>query len=127
MRGLVLAMNKVKTMARDYALYPDDENGNVLWKMKQGGDNLDIPREVDFAVVFADEPSALEFAMRLLRYGQKVSFGRYEGAEGFAFQVQAHPIMVASYEHVSGYERQLGKDAAALGGRNDGWGCYGRE
>ncbi|MBK6660285.1 MAG: ribonuclease E inhibitor RraB [Proteobacteria bacterium] len=69
-------------MERDYALYPEDDNGNVLWKMKQGGDNLDIPREVDFAVIFADEPSALEFAMRLLRYGQKVSFGRYEGERG---------------------------------------------
>ena len=32
-----------------------------------------------------------------------------------------------SLTHVYGYERQLGKDAAALGGRNDGWGCCGRE
>jgi hypothetical protein len=114
-------------MERDYARYPDDENGDVLWKMLQGGDNLDIPREVDFAVIFPDEQAAMDFAMRLLRYGQKVSFGRYEGVAGFPWQVQAHPIMVPSHEHVSGYERQLGKDAAALGGRNDGWGCYGRE
>ncbi len=114
-------------MERDYAHYPDDENGNVLWKMLQGGDNLDVPREVDFAVIFPDEQAAMDFAVRLLRYGQKVSFGRYERVEGFPWQVQAHPIMVPSHEHVSGYERQLGKDAAALGGRNDGWGCYGRE
>ena len=114
-------------MERDFAQFPDDENGNVLWKMKQGGDNLDIPREVDFAVIFPSEQAAMDFAVRLLRYGQKVSMGQYQGVEEFPWQVQAHPIMVPSHEHISGYERQLGKDAAALGGRNDGWGCYGRE
>lgn len=114
-------------MTRDYVLFPDDHNGNVLWKMKEAGDNLSAPREVDFAVIFASEQQALDFARRLLRYGQKVSCGQHAGVEGFPWQVRAHPVMVLSYEHVSGYERQLGKDASALGGRNDGWGCYGRE
>ncbi len=114
-------------MERDYAQYPDDENGNVLWKMQQGGDQLDIPREVDFVVIFPSEQAAMDFAVRLLRYGQKVSMGQSQGVSDFPWQVQAHPIMVPSYEHVSSYERQLGKDATALGGRNDGWGCYGRE
>lgn len=95
--------------------------------MKEAGDNLSLPREVDFAVIFPSEQAALDFARRLLRYGQKVSFGPSLGVEGLPWQVRAHPIMVLSYEHVSGYERQLGSDASALGGCNDGWGCYGRE
>ena len=37
--------------------------------MKQGGDQLDIPREVDFAVIFPSEAAAMDFALRLLRYG----------------------------------------------------------
>ena len=112
-------------MERDYVQYPDDGNGNVLWKMKQGGDNLAIPREVDFAVIFPREEAAMDCAVRLLRYGHKVSCGRHEGVADLPWQVQAHPIMVPSYEHVCGYERQLSKDAATLGGRNDGWGATG--
>ena len=113
-------------MERSYVQYPDDAIGDVLWKMSEGGDNLSVPREVDFAVIFPAEQTAMDFAQRLLRYGQKVSFGPYEGLEGYPWQVLAHPIMVPSYEHVSGYQRQLGKDASVLGGRNEGWGCYGR-
>ena len=37
-------------MQRDYVQYPDDENGDVLWRMLEDGDNLATPREVDFSV-----------------------------------------------------------------------------
>lgn len=114
-------------MERNYEQFPDDAIGDVLWKMREGGDKLGVAREVDFAVIFPAEQAAMDFAQRLLRYGQKVSFGPYEGEAAYPWQVIAHPIMVASHEHVSGYQRQLGKDADRLGGQNAGWGCYGRE
>ena len=60
-------------MERDYAQYRDHENGNVLWKMKQAGEQLNILREVDFAVIFPSEEAAMDFAVRLLRFGHKVS------------------------------------------------------
>jgi hypothetical protein len=109
---------------RDYAQYPDDENGDVLWSMLEDGDNLATPREVDFSVVFPTEESAMNFAVVLLRNGQKVSFSPYEGKEGFPWQVHAHPVMAPTHENVSGYEQQLAIDAAAFGGANDGWGCF---
>jgi hypothetical protein len=63
-------------MARDYSRFPADENGDALWRMAEAGDDLTKPREVDFAVIFPTEGTALQFAVHLLRNGQKVSFVR---------------------------------------------------
>ncbi|RYY79732.1 MAG: ribonuclease E inhibitor RraB [Moraxellaceae bacterium] len=114
-------------MNRDYAQYPNDENGDILWNMNQGGDNFSTPREVDFSIIFPTEESALEFAIHLLRNEQKVSFTTYEEHPELPWQVQAHPILVPTHANISSYESQLAQDAASLGGRNDGWGCFAQD
>jgi hypothetical protein len=111
-------------MTRDYTKFPDDENGDVLWRMRQEGDDLDKPREVDFSVIFPSEEAALQFAVDLLRNDQKVSFAAYPENTERPWQVQAHPVLVPSHENISGYEDQLARHAEPLGGRNDGWGCF---
>lgn len=111
-------------MKRDYEVYPDDENGDVLWRMREGGDFLSAKREIDFSVIFPTEESALKFAVHLLQSDQKVSFSAYEGHEEMPWQVHAHPILAPTHANISGYENQLGEDAAQFGGRNDGWGCF---
>jgi hypothetical protein len=103
--------------------FPDDENGEVLRQMMEQGDNLEIPREIDFSVIFPTEDSALKFAVLLLRNGQKVSFSEYEEHDELPWQVQAHPFMVPSHENISGYEALLAGEAEAFAGQNDGWGC----
>ncbi|WP_313344456.1 ribonuclease E inhibitor RraB [Stenotrophomonas sp.] len=110
-------------MSRDPALYPDDENGDVLWKMLQDGDDLSVAREVDFAVIFPDEDAALRFSVHLLRNEQKVSFSAYEGNDDFPWQVLAHPLMVPTHGNISGFEALLESEAARFEGRIDGWGC----
>lgn len=110
-------------MKRDLRRFPADENGDVLWQMHLDGDDLAKPREVDFAVVFPSEEGALRFAMHLLQHQQKVSFCSREDDEEMPWQVQAHPTLAPTHDAISGYERQLGEDAAAYDGRNDGWGC----
>lgn len=114
-------------MERDFTKFPDDENGDVLWDMANDGDNLSVPREVDFSVVFPTEEAALKFAVHLLRNDQKVSFSAYEENEEMPWQVQAHPVMEPTHENISGYEAQLGEDATQFGGRNDGWGSIQQE
>jgi hypothetical protein len=114
-------------MSRNYAQFPDDENGNILWGMQQNGDNLEIPREIDFSVIFPTEDAAIKFAVHLLRNDQKVSFSPYEDHAELPWQVQAHPVMLPTHENISGYESQLAKGAQQLGGRNDGWGCFAQE
>jgi hypothetical protein len=103
--------------------FPNDENGEVLRQMAEQGDDLSVPREIDFSVIFPSEDAALKFAVLLLRNGQKVSFSPYEEHDELPWQVQAHPLMVPTHENISGYEDLLGSEAAPFGGRNDGWGC----
>lgn len=111
-------------MQRDKLVFPDDENGDVLWRMNQQGDNLTKAREIDFSVIFSNKEMALKFATHLLCNNQKVSFDSYEENETMPWQVQAHPILMPTYENICRYEEWLAQHAAALGGCNDGWGCF---
>ncbi|WP_430392179.1 ribonuclease E inhibitor RraB [Dyella sp. 20L07] len=103
--------------------FPDDENGQVLRQMAAQGDDLSVPREIDFSVIFPSEDAALKFAVVLLQNGQKVSFSEYEEHDELPWQVEAHPFMVPTHENISGYEGVLASEAAPFGGQNDGWGC----
>src|SRR5579863_8776060 len=97
-------------MERDLEIFPDDENGNVLWRMHQNGDNLSKRRTVDFAVIFPTKAVALQFAVHLLENGQKVSFSAYEGDDEQSWQVEAHSMMMPTHEEITRYEAQLGAD-----------------
>jgi hypothetical protein len=114
-------------MKRDFTKFPEDDNGDVLWNMANDGDNLAVPREIDFSLVFPTEDAALKFAVHLLRNDQKVSFSAYEENKDMPWQVQAHPVMEPTHENITGYEKQLGDDAVQFGGRNDGWGAMQQE
>lgn len=87
-------------MKRDYAKFPDDESGDVLWRMLQNGDNFSKPREVDFSVIFPTEEAALDFAVVLLRNDQKVSFSEYKEHDELPWQVQVHPFMAPTHKNV---------------------------
>ena len=110
-------------MKRDPQLFPDDDNGHALWQMSEAGDDLSVPREVDFAVLFPSEDDALKFAVHLLRSDQKVSFSTYEESAALPWQVLVHPFMEASYENIAGFEHLLAEAAEDFDGQNDGWGC----
>jgi hypothetical protein len=110
-------------MTRDPARFPHDDNGDVLWRMAQHGDQLEKPRQFDFAVIFPTEQDALGFAVHLLKQGQKVSFSEYEEGEDMPWQVEVHPFFVPTHLSITQYEALLAADAANFNGRNDGWGC----
>ncbi|WP_440224225.1 ribonuclease E inhibitor RraB [Dokdonella sp. MW10] len=112
---------------RDPHLFPDDENGEVLWRMAQDGDNLDKAREIDFSVIFPSEEAAMQFATRLLRRGEKVSFGSHEGDDECPWQVEVHPVMLPTHRNVTDFENVLAMESESLAGRNDGWGCFSME
>ena len=113
----------MNSKTRDYSVFPDDENGDVLWQMHQYGDDLTVSREIDFSVIFPTKDAAFKFAFSLLENEQKVSFSPYEENTTFPWQIQIHPVMVPSHKNISHYEHLLGKDAARFDGINDGWGC----
>jgi Regulator of ribonuclease activity B len=84
-------------MSRDYSIFPDDENGDVLWRMKEKGDNLKVARQINFSVIFATEATALKFAVYLLKNDQKVSFSPYEEHDELPWQVEVHPMMLPTH------------------------------
>ena len=51
----------------------DDENGDVLRRMIAKGDDLTVPRNIDFSVLFAEQNSAEKFAEHLRSLGYEVS------------------------------------------------------
>lgn len=114
-------------MRRDFSRFPDDENGDVLWRMARNGDNLAKSREIDFSVIFPTEDAALDFAVQLLRNDLKVSFAAYDGNEELPWQVQVHVCMEPTHANITDFENQLAEGAAELGGRNDGWGSLAQE
>lgn len=95
-------------MKRDLAQFPNNENGDVLWRMAKNGDNLAKAREIDFSVIFPTEDAALEFAVQLLRNDLKVSFSEYEGNKELPWQVQVHPFMEPTHANITGFENPTG-------------------
>lgn len=114
-------------MNSDNEQFPDDENGDVLWRMASNGDNLSKSREVDFSVIFPTEDAALKFAVQLLRNGKKVTFGPYESNAYFPWQVEVHPVLLPTHEIITKYESLLAIESEAYGGINDGWGSYAQD
>ena len=104
--------------------YPDDENGDVLRRLEADGDDLALPREVDFNVVFPTGNVAEQFAnhFRVLRYVVSVDFG--EVVEDFPWEVVVKKHMVPSHNEIGSFEDALQSIASPLGGRTDGWGCF---
>ena len=116
-----LTYNWSSDMSRDKQLFPDDEIGDALWALQEDGEDLSIEHEVEFAVIFPDEQSALDFAIMLLQNGQKVAYSEYDGNDQLPWQVLAYPVMELSHEHISGYAALLSEHSADLGGQMDGW------
>ena len=58
-------------MTRDYELYPDDDNGNVLWQMAEDGDDLSEPHEIEYSIAFQEQSQAEKCALYLLQEEQK--------------------------------------------------------
>lgn len=106
------------------AMLPDDANGDVLRRLLRDGDELSIPRDIDFSVVFPDEKSAEGFVahFRALRY--EASFKRSEVRPERPWDVTVVKHMLPTHAGIAQFELELEKIASPLGGENDGWGCF---
>jgi hypothetical protein len=111
-------------MGRDFTKYPDDENGDVLYRICQSGDDLEIIREIDFSVVFPTEDAALKFGEILLFNRQKVSLSDYEENGDYPYDITVHVHMKPTHKEITDFEALLEKYATKYDGYNDGWGCY---
>jgi hypothetical protein len=107
--------------------FPDDETGDALRRLQADGDNLALARDLDFAIVFADEGSASKFAEHFAKPGNKVSVSSSNCVEDFPWEVLVVTNMAPSHLGITQFEERLQTVANGLGGRNDGWGCFTRK
>jgi hypothetical protein len=106
---------------RDFDLFPDDENGDILYGIAQRAGDLIRPADVDFCHVFPSEQEVQLFALAL-----EAAFEReaepYDGRDGYSWQVIAVRRMIPSHSHITSTERALADLAATYSGSPDGWG-----
>jgi Regulator of ribonuclease activity B len=105
-------------------IYPDDDNGDVLRRLEAQGDDLSRPRNIDFTLVFPEESAAERFADHFREQGFAVSIEFAETVKELPWDVVVVKHMTPSHQGISDFETNLQRVADALGGRNDGWGCF---
>lgn len=109
---------------RNEEVFPNNLNGDVLYRMARNGDQLWKERNVDFSYVFPNEKSATNFQDSMSLENISCEVSTYDGAEGYSHQVELALEMVPTYANISQAESSFGKIAENYGGRNDGWGCF---
>lgn len=102
--------------------FPDDENGDVLRRMRTGGDDLSRPRTVDFEHQFSKKSDALLFVAEICGEDTKASISR--AGQSDIWDVQVSIYMVPTHAAITEAETRLGNIARRLGGSPDGWGCF---
>ncbi|HEY1107610.1 MAG TPA: ribonuclease E inhibitor RraB [Opitutaceae bacterium] len=100
---------------------PDDENGDVLRRMREGGDSLTKPRIIDYNFVFPDRDQSIEFARAIPERDLEVCLSFYEERDLWQVIVKKH--MVPEHRAISHLEAELTRRAERAGGEADGWGC----
>ena len=103
-------------------MIPDDENGQVLRQMLDDGDDLDVPRGIEFFHVFAEQEDADAFVEGAAALPDVMVEGG-EGDEEGVWQVCVIRVMAPSHAAITALELQLGELAESHRGYADGWGC----
>lgn len=113
-------MKSMKSLQR--ALIPDDENGEVLRRMFDDGDDLSLPREIDFHLVFGEQAQARGFAEQAGTLPDLLLSVPEVDEEGI-WMVTASRHMPATHAGITALEQQLALVAQAFEGYPDGWSC----
>ena len=105
-----------------FAMLPDDENGDVLRAMLEDGDDLTLPREIDFHLVFGEEAAARAFADAAMTRADLIVSSPSADEEGI-WLVTASRHMAPRHGDITRLEQELTVLAESFGGYPDGWEC----
>ncbi|GAB1595290.1 ribonuclease E inhibitor RraB [Lysobacter claricitrinus] len=104
------------------AMIPDDENGDVLRAMVEDGDDLTIPRDIDFHLVFGENDASRAFTDAANRLPDLLVTAPAVDEEGI-WQVVVTRHMAAKHADITKLEHDLTVLAESFGGYPDGWEC----
>jgi len=88
--------------------FPDDENGRVLRRMQENGDDLTRTRDLDFTVVFPTKLFAEAFADHFKRLGYSVSVEETKTVPELPWDVVVTRNMIPSHNEICEFEDTLG-------------------
>ena len=108
---------------RDLELFPNDDNGDVLWQMAQDGDDLTEAHEIEYSIAFTDIAKAEQCALFLLHEEQKISLFIDEESDNQEWIITIYVYMEPEYSDIVDLEEWFTKIANEHGGEYDGWGC----
>jgi hypothetical protein len=100
---------------------PNDENGKILRRMLENGDDLTQARTIDFCFAFAERRQALAFAEIVDERNLEVCISYYDEREMWQAIVKRH--MIPTHDAITSLELTLTTRAEQAGGESDGWGC----
>lgn len=104
------------------ASFPADETGELLRLMQEQGDDLSVPRDVDFYLLFDRHEDAAAFEARAdLGPEFRLRTARYERTDKWQVCITLHMLPV--YAELVALEKQVARLGREHGGQADGWGC----
>jgi hypothetical protein len=101
--------------------FPDDDNGGVLRRLYDCGDDLTQSRIVDFCFIFPDREQALAFVRDVADQTVKTRLSWYQARS--MWQVIVKRDMIPDHGGITPMESALTMKANKVGGKADGWGC----
>lgn len=114
--------NQPGTVNRNYKHFPEDDNGEILWKLRCNGDALTDPREIDFSAVFPSRKQAQEFADGFSgEHRVELEQLEEQTEDGLEWHVIVYLDEVPIHTRISQFEALLEQRATKLGGRTCGW------
>ena len=111
---------------RNSTLFPDDENGDILYSIAVRAGDLISRKGVDFCHVFPKQSHADGFANQI-DPAELSAIERYDGRDGFSWQVIITRQIIPSHANISSTEASLAELAADYSGEPDGWGFMSSE
>lgn len=102
---------------------PNDANGQVLRRMAEQGDDLTVPRPIDFEHVLPSLRAAEEMARRARDLGYGTNICR-RGLLSRGRNLTCTREMLPTHAAITEAEQTLAAVARELGGHEDGWGCF---
>src|SRR5438094_5124768 len=94
--------------------FPDDENGHVLRRMHDNGDDLTSPRMIDYCFLFPERRQAVAFADDFDERDLEFCIAYYE--ERSMWEVVVKRWMNPTHQAITALERRLIAHAKSFGG-----------